>query len=59
MNSPLLDKFFNFATKIVLFYEDFSKTKKDTTIAKQLSRSATSESLWIMLLKSCSLLQNK
>ena len=25
-----------------MFYEDFSKTKKDTTIAKQLLRSATS-----------------
>ena len=42
MNSPLLDKSLVFATQIVLFYEDFSKTKKDTTIAKQLLRSATS-----------------
>ena len=42
MNSPLLDKSLDFATQIVLFYEDFSKTKKDTTIAKQLLRSATS-----------------
>ena len=42
MNSPLLDKSLNFATQVVLFYEDFSKTKKDTTIAKQLLRSATS-----------------
>ena len=42
MNSPLLDKSLDFATQIVLFYEDFSKTKKDTTIAKQLFRSATS-----------------
>ena len=32
----------DFATQIVLFYEEFSKTKKDTTIAKQLLRSATS-----------------
>ena len=42
MNSPLLDKSLDFATQILLFYEDFSKTKKDTTIAKQLLRSATS-----------------
>ncbi len=42
MESPLLDKSLDFATKIVLFYEAFSKTKKDTTIAKQLLRSATS-----------------
>ncbi len=42
MGSPLLDKSLEFATKIVLFYEAFSKTKKDTTIAKQLLRSATS-----------------
>ncbi len=42
MSSPLLDKSLDFATQIVLFYEDFSKTKKDTTIAKQLLRSATS-----------------
>ena len=42
MNSPLLDKYLDFATQVVLFYEDFSKTKKDTTIAKQLLRSATS-----------------
>ena len=42
MNSPLLDKSLDFATQIVLFYEAFCKTKKDTTIAKQLLRSATS-----------------
>ena len=42
MNSPLLDKSLDFGTQVVLFYEDFSKTKKDTTIAKQLLRSATS-----------------
>lgn len=42
MNSPLLDKSLDFATQVVLFYEEFSKTKKDTTIAKQLLRSATS-----------------
>ena len=28
MNSPLLDKSLDFATQVVLFYEDFSKTKK-------------------------------
>lgn len=42
MNSPLLEKSLDFATEIVLFYEEFSKTKKDTTIAKQLLRSSTS-----------------
>ena len=42
MNSPLLEKSLEFATQIVLFYEVFSKTRKDTTIAKQLLRSATS-----------------
>ena len=42
MDSPLLDKSLDFATKIVLFNETFSKTRKDTTIAKQLLRSATS-----------------
>ena len=42
MNSPLLDKSLDFATQIVLFYDEFSKLKKDTTIAKQLLRSATS-----------------
>ena len=42
MTSPLLDKSLDFATQIVLFYEEFSKAKKDTTIAKQLLRSATS-----------------
>lgn len=42
MNSPLLEKSLEFATQIVLFYEAFSKTRRDTTIAKQLLRSATS-----------------
>lgn len=28
MYSPLLDKSLDFATQIVLFYEEFSKTKK-------------------------------
>lgn len=42
MNSPLLDKSLDFATHIVLFYENFAKLKRDTTIAKQLLRSATS-----------------
>ena len=41
-NSPLLDKSLEFATKIVLFYEAYSKSKKDTTIPKQLLRSGTS-----------------
>ena len=42
MNSPLLEKSLDFATQIVLFYEAFSKSRTDTTIAKQLLRSATS-----------------
>ena len=42
MNSPLLDKSLDFSTQIVLFYEEFSKSRKDVTIAKQLLRSATS-----------------
>ena len=42
MNNPLLDKSLDFFVRIVLFYETFSKTNKDTTIAKQLLRSATS-----------------
>ena len=42
MNSPLLEKSMDFATQVVLFYDEFSKSKKDTTIAKQLLRSATS-----------------
>lgn len=42
MNSPLLEKSLDFATQIVLFYEEFSKIRKDTTIAKQLLRSGTS-----------------
>ncbi|MDD2362057.1 MAG: four helix bundle protein [Oscillospiraceae bacterium] len=40
--SPLISKSLDFATAIVLFYETFSKQKKDTTIAKQLLRSGTS-----------------
>lgn len=42
MDSPLLNKSLDFATQIVLFYEEYAKLKKDTTIAKQLLRSATS-----------------
>ena len=42
MDSLLLDKSLGFASQVVLFYEEFSKSKKDTTIAKQLLRSATS-----------------
>jgi len=42
MESPLLDKSLELASQAVLFYEEFSKAKKDTTIAKQLLRSATS-----------------
>ncbi len=42
MDSPILEKSLDFATKIVLFYDEFSKLQKDTTIIKQLLRSATS-----------------
>ena len=42
MESPLLDKSLEFASRVVLFYEEFSKSRKDTTIARQLLRSATS-----------------
>jgi len=42
MESPLLNKSLEFATQIVLFYEEFANSKRDTTIAKQLLRSATS-----------------
>ena len=42
MGSPLLNKSLEFATQIVLFYEEYAKSKRDTTIAKQLLRSATS-----------------
>ncbi len=34
-NSPFWDKSLEFATKIVLFYEEYSKSKRDTTIPKQ------------------------
>lgn len=42
VNSPLLEKSLDFATDIVLFYEYFTKVKRETTIPKQLLRSATS-----------------
>lgn len=42
MESPLVNKSLEFATKIVLFYEEYWKSKRDITIAKQLLRSATS-----------------
>ncbi len=42
MESPLLQKSLEFATLIILFYEEYAKSKKDTTITKQLLRSATS-----------------
>lgn len=39
---PLLNKSLVFAIQIVLFYEEYSRFKRDTTIAKQHLRSATS-----------------
>lgn len=38
----LLQKSFEFASNIVLFYENYSKTHKDNIISKQLLRSGTS-----------------
>lgn len=40
--SILQQKAFEFATNIVLFYQDYSKNHKDNTLSKQLLRSATS-----------------
>ena len=40
--SILQRKFFEFATNIVLFYQDYSKKHRDNTISKQLLRSGTS-----------------
>lgn len=40
--SPLLEKSLDIATPIALFYEAFSNSTRETTIAKQLLRSATS-----------------
>ena len=34
MNSPLLDKSLDFATQIVLFYEEFSKAKQIKVVCK-------------------------
>ena len=42
MESPLFNKSLEFATQMVLLYEDYAKSRRDTTIAKQLLRSATS-----------------
>lgn len=38
----LQEKSFEFASNIVLFYNNYSKTHKDNTISKQLLRSGTS-----------------
>lgn len=40
--SILQQRAFKFASNIVLFYENYSKTHKDNTISKQLLRSGTS-----------------
>ena len=40
--SMLHNKALEFATEIVLFYQEFSKTNKDNTLSKQLLRSGTS-----------------
>lgn len=42
MESPLLNISLEFATQIVLFYEEYAKSKRDITIAKQPLRSSTS-----------------
>lgn len=41
-HSILQQKAFEFATNIVNFYENYSKSHKDNTISKQLLRSGTS-----------------
>ncbi|MCL2540296.1 MAG: four helix bundle protein [Firmicutes bacterium] len=40
--SILHTKALDFAAEIMIFYEEFAQLKKDTTVAKQLLRSATS-----------------
>ena len=40
--SILAQKSFDFSKNIVIFYEKYSKTHKDSTISKQLLRSGTS-----------------
>ena len=40
--SPLADKSLDFATKIVMLYEEQAKIRNETTILKQLLRSGTS-----------------
>jgi four helix bundle protein len=40
--SILQEKALNFASKILLFYQEFSKSNKESTIPKQLLRSGTS-----------------
>lgn len=40
--SILQQKSFEFASNIVLFYQNYSKTHRDNTLSKQLLRSATS-----------------
>ena len=42
METPLLDKSLDFSINVVKFYEAFSKSGKNLTIANQLLRSATS-----------------
>jgi four helix bundle protein len=40
--SILNEKSLDFAAQIVLFYQEFAQNHKDTTVTKQLLRSATS-----------------
>lgn len=42
LKGPLIDKSLDFSTQIVFFYEEYSKARKDITLAKKLLRSATS-----------------
>ena len=42
MEGPLLEKTLEFAARIVLFHEEYSKQRNDLTISKQLLRSGTS-----------------
>ena len=41
-SSPLVEKSLDFATDVVLLYERFSSSKRDTTVLKQLLRAGTS-----------------
>ncbi len=51
INSPLLDKSLDFATKIVLFYEAFSKTRKDTSVGANINEAIYGNSKAVFISK--------